>query len=72
MIISSCIRVAANGIISLSFMAEEYPIVYTPHLLCWFICDGHLAASVPAIVNSAALTLDMAPGPATETSRESC
>ena len=32
MIISSCIRVAANGVISLCFMAERYSIVYMYHI----------------------------------------
>ena len=54
-------------------MSEKYPIVYIPHLLCSFICDGHFGCfCVYAIVNSAALTLDIAPGPATEPPQQSC
>ena len=33
MIISSCIYVAANGIILLFFMAEKYSIVYVYHIV---------------------------------------
>ena len=43
MIISRFIHITANGIISFSFMAKEYSIVYTYHII--FIhssVDGHL------------------------------
>ena len=55
--ISSCIHVAANGIISFFFMAEYYSIVYMYHI--FFIhssVDGNLGCfHVLAIVNSAAM-----------------
>ena len=58
-IISSFIYVAEHGFISLSFMAEEYPIVYMDHV--FFIPsspDGHSGSfHVLAIVNSAIVSL---------------
>ena len=59
MIISSFIYVAVHGFISLSFMAEEYPIVYMDHV---FLIppspDGHsVSFHVLAIVNSAVVSI---------------
>ena len=55
MAISSSIHVAANGIISFFFMAEQYSIVYMYHI--FFIhssVNGHLGCfHVLAILNSA-------------------
>ena len=58
MIISSCIHVAANGIISFFFMVE-YSIVYMYHIFFTHSSvDGHLACFlVLAIVNSAAVNI---------------
>ena len=54
MIISSCIHIAANGIISFLFTVQQYSIVYMYHI--FFIhssVDGHLGCfHVFAIVNS--------------------
>ena len=56
-IISSCIHVAANGIISFFFMAEYYSIVYMHHI--FFIHSsirGYLGCFyILAIVNTAAV-----------------
>ena len=59
MIISSCIHVAANGIISFFFMAEWYSIVHMYHIFCIHSSiNGHLGyLNVLAIVNSAALNI---------------
>ena len=57
MIVSSCIHVAANGIIFFFSLAELYSIVYVYHI--FFIhssVNGHLGCfQVLAIVNSAAM-----------------
>ena len=59
MIISICIHVAANGIISFFFMVDWYSIVYMYHI--FFIhssVDGHLGCfCVLAIVNSAVMNI---------------
>ena len=57
MTLSGSIHVAANGIISFSLMAEQYPTVYTYHI--FFIqssVSGHLGCfHVLAVVSSAAV-----------------
>ena len=59
MIISSCIHVAVNCIISHFFMAKQYSITCMYHI--FFIClsvNGHLVYfQVLAIINSAALNI---------------
>ena len=56
MMISGSIHVAANGIISLSLMAEWYSIAYIYHIFIHSSADGHLGCfHVLAIVNSAAV-----------------
>ena len=56
--VSSCIHVAANGITSFFFMAEEYSIVFMYHVLIHSSVDGHLGCfHVFAIVNSAVINI---------------
>ena len=57
MIVSRSIYVAANGIISFFFMAEQCSIIYMHHIVCIHSSvDGHLGClHALAIVNSAAL-----------------
>jgi len=58
MSISSCIHVAANGIILFFFMAEYYSIVYMYHILINSFLNGHLGYfHVLSIVNSAAMSI---------------
>ena len=61
MIISSCILIAANGIISFFFMAEQHSIVYMCRIFFIHSCvEGHLDFfHVLAIVNSAAMIIGM-------------
>ena len=61
--LSSCIQVAANGIILFFFMAEWYCIVYIYHtLLIHSSVDGHLVHfHVLALVNSAAMNMLLFP-----------
>ena len=56
MIISSCIHVAANGIISFFFMAGSIPLYYVFFILS--SVDGHLDCfHVLPIVNSATMNM---------------
>ena len=56
--ISSCIHVAANGIILFFFMAEWYSTVYTYHILIHSSVDGHLGCfHVLAVADSAAVNI---------------
>jgi len=57
--VSSSIHVAANGIMSFFFMAEQYSIVYIYHIfLIQSSVNGHLGwFHVLAIVNSAAVNM---------------
>ena len=58
MIISSCIHVAASGIISFFFMAEWYSIVCMYHLCQLFICQWIFRLGpCLAIVNSATMNI---------------
>ena len=54
--ISGPIRIAANGIILILFMAEQYSTVYMYHIFFIYCSvDGHLSFHVLALVNSAAM-----------------
>ena len=56
MIISSHIRVAADGIMSFFFMAEKYSVLYTHPF--YLAVDGHLGCShVLALVNSTIMNI---------------
>ena len=59
MIISSCLHVAANGIVLFFLMAEWYSIVYMYYIFFTrAFVNGHLDCfHVLAIVNSAAVNL---------------
>ena len=57
MIISSCIHVAANGIISFFFMAEQYSIVYIYHIFIHSSVKHLGCVHVLALVNSAAVNI---------------
>ena len=58
MVISRSIHIAANGIISFFFMAEQYSIVYVYHIFIHSSVDGHLGCFyVLAIANSAAINV---------------
>ena len=60
MIVSSCIHVAADGIISFFFMAGYDSIVYMYHIFIYSSVDGHLGCfHVLAIVNSAAMNMEV-------------
>ena len=58
MIMTNCIHVAANGIISFFFMAECYSIVYIYHIFIHSSVDGLVGyLYVLATVNSAAMNI---------------
>ena len=58
--ISSCIQVAANGIISFFFTAAYYTIVHMYHFLIHSSVNGLLGCfQVLAIVNSAAMNIEV-------------
>ena len=61
MIVSRSIHVAANGIISFSFMAEECSVVYMYQIIfIHFSVDGNLCClRVFAVVNSAAVNIGL-------------
>ena len=59
--ISSCIPVAANGIISFFFVAMYYSTLYISHVFFTYSSvNGHLGSfHVLAIVNSAAVNIEV-------------